>query len=251
MIGLEATGGADAVSLTGAQGGAVGFAFVAGTLGIGLGYPGHPHVLNRDMAVRDEKALRRGRIIAMTWVVFVIGGMLLLGLAARLMYSTIADPEQVIFVVGERMLGPAVSGLVIAAVLSAIMSTADSQLLVAASSAAHDWDPQGQGRRLPRARAMLVIATVLAAALAIFAPASIFDRVLFAWHALGAAFAPLVVLRITGYRVDATHALASMIAGAGLTVVLHWLPDTPGDFAERLIPPVTAFMLAWRGRWRS
>ncbi len=251
MIGLEATGGADAVSLTGAQAGAAGLAFIAGTLGIGLGYPGQPHVLNRYMALRDDKALRRGRIIAMTWVVVVIGGMLVLGLAARLMYSTIADPEQTLFFVGERMLGPAISGLVIAAVLSAIMSTADSQLLVTASSAAHDWDRPDEAQRLVRSRVMLVVATILAAALALFAPESIFNRVLFAWHALAAAFGPLVLLRISGFRVDGNHALAAMLSGSLLTVIFHWFPNTPGDFVERLAPLVVAAIVAWRGRLRE
>jgi sodium/proline symporter len=246
---LAATASPVELSLTGPFTGAMGVAFVLGTLGIGLGYPGQPHVVNRFMALRDEPSLRQARVIAISWAVLVYAGMLLLGLCARVLYD-IADGEQVLFEVSARVLPPFVAGIVLAAVLSAIMSTADSQLLVAASSAAHDWNAGTPGRtsRLSASRVTVVLLCIAAALLAIFVAEDIFTRVLFAWHAVGSAFGPLLLMRVLGYRVGASGTLATLLAGFGLTVILHWLPHTPGDAAERLIPLVVALTIAWVAR---
>ncbi len=248
---LAADASPAALSLTGPYGGAMGVAFVLGTLGIGLGYPGQPHVVNRFMALRDERSLRRARVIAIGWAVVVYAGMLLLGLCARALYD-IGDGEQVLFETSAAVLPPFIAGFVLAAVLSAIMSTADSQLLVAASCVAHDWNAGSPGRtsRLSVSRVTVLLLCLAAAALAIFVAEDIFTRVLFAWHAVGSAFGPLVLMRVLGYRVGVGATLATLVAGAGLTVVLHWLPPAPGDAAERLLPLAVAMAIAWTFRGR-
>lgn len=223
--------------------------FVIGTLGIGIGYPGQPHVVNRFMALRDARSLQQGRVIAITWAVIVYAGMLLLGLCARVLYSELADSEQVLFHAAEKLLPPLLAGIMLAAVLSAIMSTADSQLLVAASAISHDWG-LGEGRSdngLTRSRITVVIVLLAATVLALVWRADIFSRVLFAWAALGSAFGPVLLLRLAGRELRAGSTLAAMLAGFGFTVMLSWLPNTPGDVAERLLPFVFAFGIAWRG----
>ena len=212
--------------------------FVLGTLGIGLGYPGQPHVVNRFMALRDERALRIGRIIAISWAVCVYAGMLILGLCGRVLVGRLADGEQIFFAVTNRLFSPMVAGLMIAAVLSAIMSTADSQLLVVASSVGHDWRRSTSKHResLRGSRIAVVGSAILAIGLAILAPASIYSRVLFAWHAVGSALGPTVLMRLAGRRLNTRAVLASVWIGFAGTVILHWLPDSPGDWMERLIP---------------
>ena len=74
----------------------------------------------------------------------------------------------------------------------------------------------------------------LATVVAIYAPATIFSRVLFAWHALGSAFGPVVLLRLAGRSIKGGAVLASMMIGFGMTVVFYLMPDTPGDWVERL-----------------
>jgi sodium/proline symporter len=237
---------ADAGELTGPWGGAMGIAFVAGTLGIGLGYPGQPHVVNRFMATSGEREIRRARIIAIAWAVVVYAGMLTLGLAARVLFAELPDGEQVLFRIAGDLLPPVLAGMVLAAVLSAIMSTADSQLLTASSAVAHDWrlgDGEhnagtGAGRRV------VLVLSVLAILLALYVPEDIFSRVLFAWSAIGSAFGPLVLLRIAGRQVSANGSLAAMLAGFLLTVLAHWLPNTPGDWVERIVPFVIAAVIA-------
>jgi sodium/proline symporter len=227
----------------------VAFFFVLGTLGIGIGYPGQPHVVNRFMALKDERSLRQGRVIALSWATLVYAGMLLLGLCARVLYGDIGDSEQVMFRLAADLLPAVAAGIILAAVLSAIMSTADSQLLVAASAVSHDWNlaQGGPATGLRGTRVTVLVVLTLATALALGWRADIFSRVLFAWAALGSAFGPVLLMRLSGRDVSARATLASMLAGFGLTVALSWLPDTPGDAAERVLPFVIAFVIAMRG----
>jgi sodium/proline symporter len=226
--------------------GLTGLLFVLAMFGITIGYPGQPHVVNRYMALRDEASLKQGRIIALAWAVLVYSGMLLLGLCARVLFADLGDAEQVFFETAQRLLPAVIAGVMLAAVLSAIMSTADSQILVASSSISHDWSLAGgnPANSLLKSRATVVIVLVLATILALLWRADIFSRVLFAWVALGAAFGPVLVLRLIGRSVSPRGTLAAMLAGFGSTLVLSWLPDAPGDAAERILPFVFAFIIA-------
>jgi sodium/proline symporter len=220
--------------------------FVLGTLGIGIGYPGQPHVVNRFMALRDTQSLRRGRLIAIGWAVLVYAGMLLLGLSSRVLFAELGDSEQVLFHAAGQLLPAVVAGVMLAAVLSAIMSTADSQLLVAASAISHDWrHGQAPEQGLARSRLTVVVVLLMATALALVWRADIFSRVLFAWAALGSAFGPILLLRLAGREISAAGTLMAMLTGFGLTVVLSWMPDAPGDAAERILPFAVAFLLAY------
>ncbi len=235
---LSQTLSADELSPTRGLGGVSALLFVAGTLGIGLGYPGQPHVVNRFMALKDDSSLRRARVIAIAWAVVIYSGMIVVGLSAKVLLADLGDNEQVLFRLAEDLLPAVVSGVLLAAVLSAIMSTADSQLLVAASSLSHDWNLTARHGEstLANSRVVVVIICLLSAMLAVYLPDDIFARVLFAWHALGSAFGPLLLARLSGYFLPVVPALASLLSGFGLTVILNWLPNTSGDWAERLLP---------------
>jgi sodium/proline symporter len=249
--GLSGIGSAGSPLPPGQATGFVALFFVLGTLGIGVGYPGQPHVVNRFMALGDERSLKQGRIIALLWAVIVYAGMLTLGLCARVLYSDLGDSEQVLFHSAQMLLPAVVAGVMLAAVLSAIMSTADSQLLVASSAISYDWNltehgmtEHGASGSLANSRVTVIVVLVLATVLALVWRADIFSRVLFAWAALGSAFGPLLIIRLGGYEVSAKGTIASMLAGFGLTVILSWLPDTPGDVAERVLPFLVALGLA-------
>jgi len=226
--------------------------FVLGLFGIGLGYPGQPHVVNRFMAIRDASALRRGRRIAIAWAIVIYCGMVLLGWCGRLLAAELGNGEQLLFTLATMLLPPVVAGVVVSAILSAIMSTADSQLLVAASSVSHDLrDGADAGARgLARARWVVLAVGALAVALAIGFPASIFNRVLFAWQALAAAFGPLLVVTLWRGPVEAHWRIAALSTGFLLTVALSWTIDSPGDWVERLLPLLAALVLALLGSRR-
>ncbi|NNL05010.1 MAG: sodium/proline symporter [Xanthomonadales bacterium] len=225
---------------------AIGFVF--GLFGIGLGYPGQPHVVNRFMAIRDAAALRRGRRIAIAWALVIYTGMVTLGWCGRLLVADLGDGEQVLFVLATLLLPALAAGVMVSAILSAIMSTADSQLLVAASSVSHDWrDGRGDARGVTQARWVVFIIGLLAIALAVFFPDDIFSRVLFAWQALAAAFGPLLVVTLWRGRVAPAWRVAALSCGFALTVVLSWTVESPGDWIERLLPLLAALLLSWLG----
>ena len=223
--------------------------FVVGLFGIGLGYPGQPHVVNRFMAAADEKAIRNGRVIAISWAVVIYCGMVLLGWCGRVLVDAVSDGEQLLFVLAAMLLPAVLAGVMVSAILSAIMSTADSQLLVAASSASHDLrgGDSGDAAGLRRARWVVVALGSFAIILAIYFPERIFTRVLFAWQALAASFGPLLVVTLWRGPVSPGPRITALVTGFTLTVALSWTTTTPGDWLERCLPLFIALVIALAG----
>lgn len=217
--------------------------FVAGLFGIGFGYPGQPHVVNRFMAMADARQIPRARQIAIAWGVIIFAGMVLLGLCGRVLFAELGNREDVLLAAGEQLLHPVLAGVVIAGVLSAIMSTADSQLLTAASAVSHDM----QHSQMNTARWVVLGIGAAAIILAIFFPEAIFSRVLFAWQALGAAFGPVLMVMLWRGPIRPDWKLAAILTGFLSTIVISLFPDAPGDSAERWIPLTLASVLALVG----
>ena len=222
-----------------------GIGFAIGLLGIGFGYPGQPHVVNRFMALRDERALRYGRRIALSWAVVLYTGMLICGWSARIMLAGLEDAEQSLFQLSEALLPTMVAGVLIAAVLSAIMSTADSQLHVAGSAV--NADLEIGSNTLTSARLTITAVTIAALLLALYAPQDVFSRVLFAWHALGSSLGPILIVRLCHRTIPASTMIAAICLGFFGTVILSLFPNSPGDIAERFIPFILALIWAWAG----
>ncbi|MYE24889.1 MAG: sodium/proline symporter [Gammaproteobacteria bacterium] len=222
------------LSPTGANAGLLAAGFLLGMVSIGFGPLGQPHMLNRMMALANEGALSRARLIALAWFVVVLGGMFTAGLAGHALLDHVPEPESLLFQLSEALLPALVGALLTVAVLSAVMSTADSQLLVAAGVASHDL-------KRANSRIYVVLVGIVAVLLALFLPETIFARVLFAWNALGATFGPLVMQRLLRRPINPTMAPVAMAAGFALTVLFYSLPDTPGDVAERALP----FAVGW------
>jgi len=248
--GLRAVSTPEQLSLGGGQAGLVAVGFAAGSLGIGFGTYGQPHLLVRFMALRDERALRQARVITIAWYALVFMSMLFTGLAGHVLHHSIDNSENIFFLLTESLFPPLIGAVMLAAVLSAIMSTADSQLLVAASAISHDL---GLGRGRPQRNLLISRLTiaglvVLAVGVALFLPEKIFSRVLFAWSALGAAFGPMVFCRLARLQVPPGGVLASVIAGFSFSVAFYLLPDTPGDVLERLAPFGIALLVALASR---
>lgn len=266
VVALQAVGGLSAMSAGLAEIGSVGSPlgtgtlaglssvfFVFGLFGIGVGYPGQPHVVNRFMALKDRQSLRQGRLIAIGWAVVVYAGMLMLGLCARVLFADLGDSEQVLFKAAGELLPPIIAGVMLAAVLSAIMSTADSQLLVASSAISYDWNLADEDVKagMTNTRSTVVVVLILATVLALVWRADIFSRVLFAWSAAGSAFGPVLIMRLLGRSVRASATFGAMLTGFAMTVVIAWAPDAPGDVAERLVPFFCALVIAFQGSTKN
>jgi sodium/proline symporter len=198
--------------------------FVIGQLGIGLGYPGMPHVITRYMATRDDREVQRLQVIAMLWGVTVFYGAGLVGLVSRVMLPGLADGEQALMALALNLVHPVLAGLLLAAVISAILSTVSSQLLVAASAVSYDVVEETFGRARDDRRSLILgrwtvaIVGVIGILVALSEVRLVFWFVLFAWSGLGAAFAPLVLLALARRGVNRHGALAAMLTGTGVTV---------------------------------
>ena len=223
--------------------------FIAGLFGIGLGYPGQPHVVNRFMALERPESIRFARAIALSWAAVIYTGMVVLGWSARVLMPEIGDGESALLLLSAELLPAVLGGLITGGVLAAIMSTSDSQLLVAGSAVSHDL--RGGNFSLAADRTVIVLIGIAAVLLALYFPATIFDRVLFAWQGLGNAFGPLLIVLLVAGGVRPGFRLAAMLVGFGLTVTLSQAPNAPGDAVERLIPFFVALAIAWGGREKT
>jgi len=231
--------------------------FAVGIASIGLGAYGQPHLLARLMAVRDERARKRGFAVAMSWGVAVHVGMAALALSGRALLGEVGDPEGLFYLMAAHLLPAILAGVVIAAILSAVMSTVDSLLIAASAAAAHDLRLIRilKGREVLISRTVMAAICTLAVALTLTVPATIFDRVLFSWSALGAAFGPVVVARVAGAEPRGAAIFAAILlgffttvlfyaykqigveaAGDGLSGFIAQLAALPGSPFERIFP---------------
>lgn len=237
-------------TLSGGRHGALAVGFVLGLCGIGLGYPGQPHAVNKYMGMAPGASMRVARAVGIGWAVVLYVGMIVLGLAARAAFAVPpADAESALYVASHHLFPPAVDGIVLAAVLAAIMSTVDSQLLVCASCVTHDLGLGRTGRTamLGTARATVVVIGVLATVAALQLPKTVFDNVLFAWAALGSAFGPLLLVRLCIGPVAPPFALSAIVTGGVLAIAGTYWPILGPGFADRVLSWLVAGFLAWAG----
>ena len=194
----------------------------------GLGYFGQPHILTRFMAVRRADDIRPARRIAMTWVLISLTCAVVVGLAGRAYLPeplSGSDAEKIFMVLVGQLTHPMAGGILLAAVLAAIMSTADSQLLVTSSALTEDLyrvviRPDASDRELVWVSRGTVIAVASVACMIALKPdSSVLDLVAYAWAGFGASFGPLILLSLYWRRMTRNGAIAG-IAGGGLTVLI-------------------------------
>ena len=213
--------------------GLVGFMLGSGALGINFGYLGQPHVLIRFLAMNSRRDAVPGAIIAFTWGSLVLWGAVTLGLIARAMTidgAEWAQPlvgssgEAGLVLAAQGMLPGLLSGMVLAAILAAICSTADSQLVVAASAVANDIYARlirGEGAGAWINRLTVFILGVAAVLLVLDPEVQVFEFVLsYGWAVLGGCFGPQILLALFWKRASQAGAVAGLLTG--LVVALGW-----------------------------
>jgi sodium/proline symporter len=213
----------------------------------GLGYVGQPHILARFMAVENPQKLVAARRIAMVWMVLVLFGSVATGLAGIAYFADnpLENPETVFIALSQQLFNPWVAGIITAAILSAIMSTVDSQLLVSSSVISEDFyrvfvRPQASEKELLMvSRGAVIAIALLAMVIASDRESRMLDLVSYAWAGFGAAFGPVIVFSLFWRSMTAASAIAGMIVGA-VTVVV-WSNLTGGLFDLYEIVPGFAF----------
>ena len=201
---------------------------VVGLLAIGLGYWGSPQLFVRYIAIRSEKELLPGAAIAIVWTILGGCGAVLIGMTGRALFSTEVDAlgsqDNVLAVMAESLLHPFFTGLFIAMVLSAIMSTIDSLLVVASSAAARDfWQKSMNPGMTDEALMKLSRGITVALSLVAFAigmgiilydaKQGVFWTIIFGWSGIAASFCPVMILSLFWRKLTALGAKCAMVAG--------------------------------------
>jgi sodium/proline symporter len=239
-------------SLTGGRVGWAAAAAVVGGLSWGLGYLGQPHVIIRYMSIRSPGAVRQGRWIALIWALLGFSGAFLIGLFGLALHPAGigGDPEGLMPLMATELLPAWLAGIFISGAVAAMMSTADSQLLVTTSAVSEDvvhriLRPGLDHRRMVRiSRLTALLVGIAAYVLALTSEELIYGMVSYAWAGLGAAFGPAIVLSLYWRRTTGAGVLAGMVTGALATVLWSNLP-----LDRHLSVRLVAFLLATGAVW--
>ena len=231
---LHATQHHDYFSFTEGAPGMAGIGVAMGLFGTGLGALGQPQLLNRIMAVRSQSERKKAAAITVGWGLIIYSGLIFLAFAGRAL-NVDTGGESLFFAATQNYLPPVIAGIVIAAVLSAVMSTVDSLLLAAASAVSHDsgFEYTSPQRALLFGRLAMVVVAAFAVLLTLTLPQEIFTRVLFSWVALGAAFGPVILVKCLGWNVRDGFKLAAILAGFAIAVSAYNVDGSGADVIEK------------------
>lgn len=211
----------------------------------GLGYFGQPHILARFKASRSNRDLTTARRIAVIWTGLSMAGAMLVGLVGLIYVNnsgiSVDDGEKIFMLLVNSLFHPVVAGILLAAILAAVMSTADSQLLVSSSALAEDFYKQvfkkdATSEEIVMVGRIAVIGiSIVALILAMTPDSSVLGLVSYAWAGFGAAFGPALVLSLYWERMNRNGALAGILVG-GITIVV-WKQLSGGWFDVYEIVP--------------
>ncbi|QNF30916.1 sodium/proline symporter PutP [Metabacillus sp. KUDC1714] len=225
------------------------FIGVVSLLAWGLGYFGQPHIIVRFMGIKSTKEIPKARLIGMTWMIISLFGAIFIGFSgiAYFAETPLENSETVFIMFSQVLFNPWVAGFLLAAILSAIMSTVDSQLLVSSSALTQDFYKAIFRKEATQKEEMLVgrIAVLVIAVIAILLgydrDSKVLELVSYAWAGFGAAFGPVIILSLFWKRMTRNGALAGIIVGA-VTVII-WSNLTGGIFDLYELAP--GFIFAW------
>ncbi|MBD1391349.1 sodium/proline symporter PutP [Neiella sp. HB171785] len=241
-------------SMTDADGFPLSAIAIISLLAWGLGYFGQPHILARFAATKSDSAIATARKISVSWNLLCQIGALLVGMCGLIylhqhQMPALQDSETIFIQMVGLLFHPWIAGVLLAAILAAVMSTADSQLLVSSSAFTEDlyrrWlKPHASQQELVwTGRLTVVVVCLLATALAWDPDTSVLNLVAYAWAGFGSAFGPVLLLSLYWRRMTRIGALAGMIVG-GLTVVI-WRPLSGGLFdLYEMVPGVLLAVIA-------
>ncbi len=205
------------------------FGVMIGGLSWGLGYFGQPHLLVRYMAVRRPRDIRAGRLIALSWVLVAYWGAVFIGLTAvGILGPSVADPDQVMPLLAKALMPAWLAGIMISGAVAAMMSTADSQLMVVSSAVVQDVyvkllrrgrAAEPPARLVTMSRLVTLGISVVAFILALTSQKLIYEMVSYAWAGLGSSFGPVILLALWWKGLTRGGVIAGMLTGMVSTIL--------------------------------
>jgi sodium/proline symporter len=218
---------------------------IISTAAWGLGYFGQPHIITRFMAITTVKEIKSARRIGMSWMIFSLLGAMLTALIGLAYFTQNPDvkldnPEAVFIELGQLFFHPLFAGLMLAAVLAAIMSTISSQLIVTSSALVEDLykilfkKEKSDKQYVFFGRMAVLIVAIVAASLAWVQNDTILGLVAYAWAGFGAAFGPIIILSLYWKKMTNWGAILGMVAGAATVVI--WSNVGLSDVMYEIVP---------------
>ncbi|ALB47809.1 MULTISPECIES: sodium/proline symporter PutP [Clostridium] len=227
-------------------------ASIISLLAWGLGYFGQPHIIVRFMAIKSAKELKSARRIGIGWMAIGLLGAVVSGIIGLVYFTEhntpLSDPETVFLRLGDILFHPFITGIILSAVLAAIMSTISSQLLVCSSSITKDFylaffnKEASEKQQMVIGKLAVLVIAAFATVLAYLPNKTILDIVGQAWAGFGSSFGPVLLLSLYWKRMTKWGALSGMIVG-GITVLL-WIVLGLSSFLYEMIPGFSLSLLS-------
>ncbi|WP_238860436.1 sodium/proline symporter PutP [Clostridium sp. YIM B02569] len=227
-------------------------ASIISLLAWGLGYFGQPHIIVRFMAIKSAKELKSARRIGIGWMAIGLLGAVVSGIIGLVYFTEhntpLSDPETVFLRLGDILFHPFITGIILSAVLAAIMSTISSQLLVCSSSITKDFylaffnKEASEKQQMVIGKLAVLAVAAFATVLAYLPNKTILDIVGQAWAGFGSSFGPVLLLSLYWKRMTKWGALSGMIVG-GITVLL-WIVLGLSSFLYEMIPGFSLSLLS-------
>jgi sodium/proline symporter len=224
----------------------------------GLGYFGQPHILARFAAIKNYRELKISRHIAVTWTFLCMVGAVAVGWCGMLYVNQhglpLIDPEQIFIQLVSVLFHPLMAGVLLAAILAAIMSTADSQLLICSTTIAEDIyarfiRPEATATELLHlGRISVAVISIIATVLAYNPNSTVLGLVSYAWAGLGASFGPALLMSLYWKRINYPGTLAGIVAGGATTIAWKYswehFPELLPDYFGMVYEIIPGFIIS-------
>lgn len=231
------------ISLSILHGSKIGTMGIISALAWGLGYFGQPHILVRFMSVKNLEELNKARQIAMAWVLISLAGAVAIGITGIGLFTDISqiggDSEKIFIYMISKLFNPWVGGILLAAILSAIMSTIDSQLLVSASTLSEDFyryikKDATEKQVMWTGRIGIIAISLVATIIAMDTNSHILSMVSYAWAGFGGAFGPAILMTLYCKNLNWRSVFAGMLVG--VAVIILWKISGLSNYLYEILP---------------
>jgi sodium/proline symporter len=253
MESMQTVEGLSLFSFTGGKTGWAAAAVIISGLSWAFGYMGQPHLLTRFMSISSSDKIKVSRRIAIAWAIPAFSGAMLIGIVGAALYGQgyFVDIEEIMPHMATTLLPAWLAGILISGAIAAMMSTADSQLLVISSSVIEDLYHQTLGKKvtdkfmLGASRVITVVIGGIGLMIAIWSDKLIFVMVSYAWAGLGASFGPLLLLMLKWKKVTWQGAIGGLLTGFLTTVIWSEISILDDIISVRFVSFVLSFLVVW------